>query len=165
MKQPVSDDSLVAPDDLELISLRLIADALVEADDVHLEITVAGTKTSFELPATAADGLERLVSYLAADRAVAMTSYGQTLSTGQAAQLLGMSRQHLVNLLDSGAIGLSNRKVGPGHGSHRRIDLASVVAYNDERRIEADSLAAARGPDAERAVPLKNAFRTSMVRV
>ena len=83
-----------------------------------------------------------------------MRPYGETLTTGQAAELLGMSRQHLVNLVNSGALPISARKVGPGEGSHRRIALADVVAYNELRDVEAEIASASAKSEPERAIPL-----------
>ncbi len=152
MENPSSDNALVAPADGELEILRAIADALADASTARIDLQTSTGAASFELPPSAIDGLEQLVTYLAADKAVAMRPYGDSLTTGQAAELLGMSRQHLVNLVDSGALPISARKVGTGEGSHRRIALADVVAYNELRDVEAE-LASAKS-EQDRAIPL-----------
>ena len=147
MENPSSDDALVAPGDGELETLRDIADALVDTSTARIELQTNVGAETFYLPPSALDGLEQLVTYLAADKAVAMRPYGETLTTGQAAELLGMSRQHLVNLVDSGALPIAARKVGPGEGSHRRIALADVAAYNQQRSVDLDAAAADEQPE------------------
>ena len=67
-------------------------------------------------------------------KAVSITRYNQQLTTQEAANLLGVSRQFLVNLLESGAIPFFSV------GTHRRLYLQDVLDYRnrrDERRRDA----------------------------
>jgi excisionase family DNA binding protein len=83
--------------------------------------------TSHELPPSIYNFLVRLISDLAAKRSVAIIHSESTLTTVQACQLLGVSRQHLVNLLESGHM--------PFHkvGTHRRIYAGDLLAYKEKR--------------------------------
>jgi excisionase family DNA binding protein len=82
---------------------------------------------SRELPRSFYNFLVRLIGDLAAKRSVAIIHAESTLTTVQACQLLGVSRQHLVDLLEDGAI--------PFHkvGSHRRIYAGDLFRYKEER--------------------------------
>jgi excisionase family DNA binding protein len=133
MQDPVTDDLVIAPQHNDVGGLRVLADALDTADTVFVR---SDDGDAVALPAAARDGLERLVSYLAADMAVTMKPYDEILTTRQAAELLGMSRPYLVQLLETGATGIPFEKVGPGAGGHRRIRLRDVLAYRQDRAAE-----------------------------
>jgi excisionase family DNA binding protein len=63
-------------------------------------------------------------------RAVVLIPENQQLTTQRAADLLGVSRPHLVKLLEAG--GLPYHKAG----GHRRIFLKDLVAYRKRRDVE-----------------------------
>ena len=92
-----------------------------------------------ELSPGLAELLTQMLSQLAAGKAVQITTVDTEIGTGQAADLLGVSRPYLVKQLESGA--LPYRKVGP----RRRIKLEDVMRYKAEldgqRREALQSLA------------------------
>ncbi|MGH9075102.1 MAG: helix-turn-helix domain-containing protein, partial [Acidimicrobiales bacterium] len=100
---------------------------------------VAPDGQEFPLPASMYEVLRQAAHQLAAGLAVSIVPVGTRLSTQQAAELLGVSRPHVVKLLDQGE--MSHTKVG----RHRRVLLSDVLAYRDRqaaRRSEAlDELA------------------------
>jgi excisionase family DNA binding protein len=69
----------------------------------------------------------RVLEFLQAGKAISIIPYMQELTTQDAANVLGISRQYLVRLLDAGEIPL--HKVG----THRRIYLRDLLAYKAQR--------------------------------
>lgn len=100
-------------------------------------ITVDGHELA--LPPSMHEVLRQAAHLLASGFAVSIVPIGTNLSTQQAADLLGVSRPHVVKLLESGEIPHTKT------GKHRRVLLADVLAYRDRqaaRRSEAlDELA------------------------
>ena len=136
MQDSVTDDLVIAPQHDDLERFRTLADAFDTADTVFVR---SDDGDVVALPDSAREGLERLVSYLAADMAVAVTPYDEILTTREAAELLGMSRPYLVHLLETEAIRIPVQKVGPGTRGHRRIRLRDVLAYRQARAAETDA--------------------------
>lgn len=106
-----------------------LAGALTDAETTA-RLTV-GRDHAFSLPAEAAVLLKRLLVLLARGDGVSVVGVQEELTTQQAANLLNVSRQYLVRLLDAGEI--PSRRTA----SHRRVAAADVLAYKavrDEKR-------------------------------
>ena len=87
-----------------------------------------------DLPAPALRLLREILDWMAQGKGVALTPLHAELTTRQAAELLQVSRTHLVQLLNEGRIPC--RKVG----SHRRVRVEDILAWRREtdlRRREA----------------------------
>lgn len=108
--------------------LQLGAPALLAVDGERLDLPDA----VFRL-------LKDIVRNMQLGRAVVLIPENQQLTTQRAADLLGVSRPYLIKLLDS--------KELPYHkvGSHRRIYLRDLVAYQKQRdaarRVALDQIA------------------------
>lgn len=80
-----------------------------------------------ELPDPIFHALVKIVREMQQGRAVVVMPEDETFTTQAAADFLGMSRQHLVDLIEKNEI--------PHHrvGSHRRVTLKDVRAYQEVR--------------------------------
>ncbi|MBP8805256.1 MAG: excisionase family DNA-binding protein [Kofleriaceae bacterium] len=82
---------------------------------------------SIELPASIFYVLERVAEVLARGDSITIVPVNREVTTQQAADLLNVSRQYLVRLLDEGRIAF--RKTG----KHRRLRIEDVLKFKDER--------------------------------
>jgi excisionase family DNA binding protein len=91
------------------------------------------------LPQEVADALHDLLERFASGESVVIGSTNTLLTTSQVADVLGVSRTFVVQLIDSGALGVEYR------GTHRRVRLADAVRYLEEsrgkRRTKLDEIA------------------------
>lgn len=104
-----------------------------------------------ELPAEVYEVLRQIVDALQHGLAVTVAPLTQTLTTQQAADLLGVSRPTVIKLLDVGKIPFDR----PGDRGHRRILLRDLLEYQKHRRaaqyaaIEATSISIDEEEDLE----------------
>ncbi|MFF9567739.1 helix-turn-helix domain-containing protein [Streptomyces sp. NPDC014685] len=84
--------------------------------------------TSRTLPPEVYEALMVVVRALSEGKAVTVAPVNTTLTTQEAADLLGVSRPTFVKILDEGGIPFSRP------GRHRRVLLADVLEYKEKRR-------------------------------
>jgi excisionase family DNA binding protein len=132
---PTDADSALAKD-----SSRQLAAYLEKADRLRLEVKTDTTSEELLLPTPALRLLLRVLTEMGQGNAVTLTPLRAELTSQQAADLLNVSRPHLVKLLDEGAI--PSRKVG----THRRVLLEDLLAYKRDfqarRQASLEELAA-----------------------
>lgn len=107
------------------------------ADDAELFIRTRSGDVE-PLPSGFAQLVASMLEEVAQGRTVALVSEGEEVSTSAAAEFLGVSRPHVVKLIDSGIL--------PGRmaGTHRRVRMTDLVAYKravDRRHTALDELA------------------------
>lgn len=118
--------------DLKEQTLAKDAQRLLSHNDVKLS---TGT-TSLTLTPALAELLRGLLEHLGNGESVTILSQQEELSTQQAADLLGVSRPYLIEqVLNQGKV--PYRKVG----SHRRIRLSDLLAYQQQDLAERLALA------------------------
>lgn len=112
----------------EMGGIRDLDEALVNARGKAVLRSPSGDELL--LPRSVYKVLEQVVHEMARGNAVKVLPVEAELSTGQAADLLNVSRPHLVELLERGEI--------PYHrvGSHRRVILEDLLAYKEKRDRE-----------------------------
>lgn len=116
------DPSLIPPGEMT----KLVS---VFAKPGHIALIDAeGNRT--EIPEVLIFHLERLVRLMAEKRAIVMMPEDETFTTQAAANYLGMSRQHLIDLLEKGEM--------PFHkvGTHRRVTFKDLLVYEKRRDAE-----------------------------
>lgn len=91
-----------------------------------VEVTIAG-RTSL-VPAEVAAFLGEIFGALAAGHGVLVSSLDDSVTTGKAARMLGISRTYLCTLVDENVI--------PCHyvGTHRRLKTRDVLDYAETRQ-------------------------------
>lgn len=102
----------------------------------RIDILFKNAKKSAELPAGAIFLLKEILQYMAEGKSITLIPSDSELSTQQAADMLGVSRPHLIKLLEEGKI--PYRKIG----SHRRILFEDLGKYDkDLKKTRSERLA------------------------
>jgi excisionase family DNA binding protein len=100
-----------------------------EADRAHVRLGEA----DLILPRQALALLRDLLAQMAQGHAVTILPTHAEITTQEAANILNVSRPHLVKLLEDGVIPFARV------GSHRRIRLQELLAYQAERDRRSDA--------------------------
>ena len=116
------DPSQLDPAELDLLMSLISREerpALVGRDGVRID-----------LPEPIFHVLVSLIRQMREGRAVVLMPEDETFTTQAAASFLGVSRQHLVGLMDGGEI--------PHHrvGTHRRVTLRDLLVYQKARDVK-----------------------------
>ncbi|MEO3792740.1 helix-turn-helix domain-containing protein [Nonomuraea sp. B10E15] len=109
------------------VPLDQLADAIRHSSSGHAELVGAGGER-IVLPDEVLEVLQLVVLAMAAGQAVTIAPHHQTMTTQEAADLLGVSRPTVVRLLERGEIPFEQP------GRHRRLLLRDVLAYQERRR-------------------------------
>jgi excisionase family DNA binding protein len=132
-------DPLPPPDHREMLAAERLSHAIAAqlAQGQTPTVLLAGPAepgTPEALPVSAAKLLVKILSEIAKGNAVTIVPLKPELTTQQTAELLNISRPHLIKLLE-------DRKL-PFHrvGTHRRIHVADVLTYKRKSLEERKSI-------------------------
>lgn len=119
---------------LALDAYNRLKEDLPHLDGEHIMVQIENEKEPLTLPREALILLRDVLSAMAKGRPVAIVPLAMELTTQAAADHLGCSRPHLVQLLESGEIPFT--KVG----RHRRVCYEDVVKYEKDMRMRQKAL-------------------------
>jgi excisionase family DNA binding protein len=135
----------VTPSEQERKLIETFARALEKVPANHAQITVDGkTVDSLAVPQPVFEVLKLVADQMAKGRAISVVPTKMLVTTQQAAEFLGSSRQHVVKLLMAGEI--AYEKVG----THRRIPIEDLMAYKQRRQSTRDDALRRLSEQAER---------------
>ena len=118
----------------KVVSLfRALNDPRTDEHDARSYRLIGPHGEAVELPESVLALFQHMIEILVRGDAVTLAPVHKELTTQQAADILNVSRQYLVRLLDEGKIPHTKT------GTHRRVRLDDVVAFKqqrDEERLE-----------------------------
>ena len=101
-----------------------------EKSSIAIEIEVSGEKEHVKIPVSAFKFLNTILEHMAQGKAISIIPSSAEITTQQAAEMLNVSRPHVVKLLEEGEL--------PFHkvGTHRRIKLKDLEKYRSKMEKE-----------------------------
>ena len=117
-------DYPIRAQDTEEQQVRDLYRVLLHSDTIKL---VDQSGVTHVVPASICYLFRSVLAGMQEGKGIVVVPVGQELTTKQAADLLGVSRQYLVRLLESGKITFHRS------GTHRRIYLNDLLAFRDIR--------------------------------
>jgi excisionase family DNA binding protein len=113
-------------DRAEIAELSTALHALEASRDLHYDL-IGSAGERHRIPQAVVMVLARITEVLARGDALTIVPVGAVMTTQQAADILNVSRQYLVRLLDDGKIAYDRT------GKHRRLKIEDVLAYKQNR--------------------------------
>ena len=136
VERPTLQDQRVARESLSLFTQAMVGGS---AEGVRIQIQTGppqGGHFSVTIPAKALQLLAFILANMAQGKAISLIPSDSEISTQQAADLLHVSRPHVVKLLEAGTIPF--KKVG----SHRRILVEDLLRYEtQQKKLQRENLA------------------------
>lgn len=132
-------DNVIKPDAADQGGNEQLRDQLDQAfAEGYRPVLIGPDGAHVELSDSAFRALSVVVRGMAAGMTMTLMPSGKQLTTKQAAEMLGVSRPHLIKLLDEGVMPFERV------GTHRRLRAEDVLAYradrNRRRREQLDAL-------------------------
>ena len=129
--RPTHEDRQSALETKRLLGARAASPA--KSLDFRIQITDGMEAAYVPIPEVVYDVLVHVIEHFAKGNAVTVSPLESELTTGQAAEILNVSRPYVVQLLDRDAI--------PSHkvGTKRRVYLEDVLAYKRRSRAKREA--------------------------
>jgi excisionase family DNA binding protein len=124
IERPTRQDQLIASLSLDNITKTKAAIAATASEAVNIKLQES--EEIITVPKKALELLFYILSNMAEGKAISLIPSDSEVSTQQAADMLHVSRPHIVKLLEQGSIPF--KKVG----SHRRILLEDLLKYDQD---------------------------------
>jgi excisionase family DNA binding protein len=105
-------------------------DRAVKEKAKEIKLRIQDSDEEIAIPLKALKLLKLILSNMAQGKSIALMPTDAEVTTQQAAEILNVSRPHVIKLLEKGDI--HYKKVG----SHRRILLQDVLAYESKLKVE-----------------------------
>ncbi|RYY38601.1 MAG: DNA-binding protein [Chitinophagaceae bacterium] len=119
--------------------LKETSKRVTKAESNYIKIAIEGKNEFLKIPKKAMFLLFEIMKNMAEGKSITLIPSDSEISTQQAADMLNVSRPHLIKLLEKGQI--PYKKVG----SHRRIELKDILEYEarqkKNRKTQIDFLA------------------------
>lgn len=131
--RPPTEDESESAETLHRVLTEATSRARADDEPIEIELIIDREPTKIVVPRTLLDLLLDTLRTIGAGDAVSLVPTHPQLSTQQAADLLGVSRPHLVKLLEAGEIPFG--KVG----KHRRVLVRDLLDYRARRVRERDA--------------------------
>jgi excisionase family DNA binding protein len=109
-------------------SVENFTSAISKRKSDTVNIRIQESEELFTIPRRALEFLSHILSIMAEGKAISLIPSESELSTQQAADMLNVSRPHIVKLLEQGVIPF--RKAG----SHRRILLEDLIKHASQQK-------------------------------
>ena len=113
---------------------RVLSSRLRSKSALRFRVVGVPADETFAIPASAIKMLLRILDEMGRGNAVTIIPVRPELTTQESADMLGISRPSLIQLLDEGKIEFGKA------GTHRRVRFESLMGY--KRQVHADRLAA-----------------------
>jgi excisionase family DNA binding protein len=118
----------------EINKMFSFLDAILPSQVQKAACTLVGPSgEALAIPESVFYVLERVVEVMARGDSITVVPIGEKLTTQQAANLLNISRQYLIRLLDENQLPFTKT------GKHRRLKLEDVLEFKERRDLDRTS--------------------------
>jgi len=120
---------LTASEEIKQVAQNLLANKF------KINVEKIAENETVNIPVDLVYFMEQIIREVAQGNSIILIPNSQEISTTEASEILEVSRQHLIELLESGELPIPFRRVG----KHRRLRAEDVINYKnkiDEERLK-----------------------------